>query len=235
MIMMIMILTYLNHQSYLRSLSKICNHQSKIAHQFEINYYQPAWMRRLIVSLNVSLDGFISGPDGELDWHINCWSGEMGEALCARLAKADTLLLGRVTYEAMARYWPAQLNSSSCREADYAFAEMMCRYEKIVFTNTLSSPTWSHTTFVDGDVKQTIDALKRQPGRDIMVYGSGQLVQSLMQTNSVDEYQLWLHPVLLGAGKRLFQSTQSSEPLNLICSETFPSGVMMVRYETRRP
>jgi dihydrofolate reductase len=191
-------------------------------------------MRRLIVSLNVSLDGFISGPDGELDWHINCWSGEMGDVLCARLAKADTLLLGRVTYQAMARYWPGKLNSSSCREIDYAFAEMMCRYEKIVFTTSLSAPIWSHTTFVRGDVKRTVDGLKLRPGGDIMVYGSGQLVQSLMQAGCVDEYQLWLHPVILGAGKRLFRSMQVKEFLQLSHNEAFPYGVVLVCYETRR-
>lgn len=188
-------------------------------------------MRKLIVSMNITLDGYLSGLHCELDWHVKSWTKEMGDALCQQLAAADTILLGRVTYNAMAKYWPLKLIHPSTRGEDFAFASMMNQYVKVVFTNTITHTQWNNSKPVSGNPEAEITALKKQPGKDMIVYGSGKLVHALMQCSLVDEYQLWLHPVILGRGKPLFHNLYESQDLKLLHSKTFPSGVVLLHYQ----
>ena len=150
--------------------------------------------------MNVTLDGFMSGVNCELDWHFKSWTIEMAECLCEELSKADTILLGRITYNAMATYWPAKATDCSFPREDIAFADMMNTYNKIIFSRTLKKVKWNNSRLAKKNIAKEIFQLKQQPGRNIIVYGSGQLVSSLMQLNLVDEYQLWIHPVLLREG-----------------------------------
>ncbi|MEJ7681862.1 MAG: dihydrofolate reductase family protein [Segetibacter sp.] len=189
-------------------------------------------MRKIIVSMNVTLDGFMAGPDCELDWHFKCWTKDMGEALCRQLSQADTILLGRITYSAMAKYWPSKINDPSLRGEDFAFADMMNNYFKIVFSGTLTNPVWNNSKPVNGNFKDEITALKKQPGKDMIVYGSGKLVNALMHFSLVDEYQLWVHPVILGKGKLLFSHLHERLDIKLVNSKTFSSGVILLHYQT---
>lgn len=188
-------------------------------------------MRKLIVSMNVTTDGFMCGPDCELDWHFKCWTKEMGDALCKQLSMADTILLGRVTYNAMAKYWPAKIIDPSIGGGDFAFANMMNSYKKIVFSKTITSPGWNNSKLVNGNLEGEITALKHKPGKDIIVYGSGKLVSALMHYSLIDEYQLWLHPVILGKGKLLFNNLHKRLDLKLLKSKTFSSGVILLHYK----
>lgn len=193
-------------------------------------------MRKLIVSMNISLDGYVSGPDCELNWHFKSWTREMGDALCSELEKADTILLGRITYGAMAKYWPSKIANASCSGEDFAFASMMNNYAKIVFSKTISSAEWNNSKLVKGNLQDEIIVLKNMPGKNIIVYGSGRLVAALTESGMIDEYHLWLHPVILGNGKPLFHPDsywkQKWLYLKLVNSKTFPSGVIMLHYET---
>ena len=193
-------------------------------------------MRKLIVSMNVTLDGYISGPGSELDWHCKSWTREMGDALCMELAKADTILLGRVTYTAMAKYWPSKLADPSCRDEDAVFANMMNTHKKIVFSTTLSTTKWSNSTLATRSPQHEIHFLKRRTGKHIIVYGSGQLVDSLIASGMVDEYQLWLHPVIIGKGIPLFKASLFQQAkalhLKLVESQKFVCGVMLLNYQT---
>jgi dihydrofolate reductase len=179
--------------------------------------------------MNVTLDGYLSGPHCELDWHFNYWSKEMGSVLCKELSKADTILLGRTTYEAMARYWPSKVADQNCSGEDYAFAEMINRFSKIVFSSTIPDIKWQNSTFISGTVKSNIRLLKKRNGKNIIVYGSGTLVHALLQLECIDELQLWLHPVLLGNGKLLFNQPVA-EDLQFLDSKIFPSGVVLLSY-----
>ena len=191
-------------------------------------------MRKLIVSMNVTADGFMSGPDCELDWHFKSWTGEMGDALCSELAKADTILLGRVTYSAMAKYWPSKVADPSCRGEDFAFANMMNSYTKIVFSKTITSPVWNNSKLANGNPENEINLLKKKPGKDIIIYGSGRLVSSLINSGLVDEYQLWLHPVALGKGKPLFKNLHSRVYMQMVNVKTFSSGVVVLYYQANK-
>lgn len=186
--------------------------------------------------MNVTLDGFMSGPNCELDWHFKSWTKEMGDALCGQLSKADTILLGRVTYTAMAKYWPSKVADPSCRGEDFAFANMMNSYSKIVFSKTLASAEWNNSKLAIAKLDHEISRLKKMPGKNMIVYGSGQLTDALIKSGMVDEYQLWLHPVILGKGKLLFKpcTNQEKERINLklFSTERFSSGVILLCYQT---
>ncbi len=184
--------------------------------------------------MNVTLDGFMSGENCELDWHFQSWTTEMAECLCEELSKADTILLGRITYNAMAKYWPLRSTDLSyCRE-DIAFAELMNSYRKIVISKTLSETKWNNTQVVKKNLEREIMELKKQPGKNVIIYGSCKLVAALMRMNLIDEYQVWIHPVLLGKGKPLFNQGilyQKSIQMRLYKTRTFSSGVAVLYYQ----
>ena len=182
-------------------------------------------MRKLVVSMNITLDGFISGPHCELDWHFKHWTSKMAEALARQLSRADTIVLGRVTYCAMAKFWMSKSGDPGLPREDLAFADMMNRYRKIVFTKTIHEASWNNAEVINGSLQKEITLLKKQLGRDMIVYGSNKLVSSLIRFNLVDEYTLWVHPVFLGKGKPLFNGA-GKLAMNLLNTETFPSGVI---------
>lgn len=187
-------------------------------------------MRKVIVSMNLTLDGYMAGRNCELDWHFNYWNEEMAEHACHQLSKIDTILLGRVTYQAMAQYWPYQAFNLSFPREHIAFADMMNSHLKIVFSKTLQGATWNNSRLVKKDFRSEISRLKKQPGKDIIIYGSGRLVSSLMQSGLIDEYELWVHPLLLGEGKSLFHNLQSVHTLKLLKTRAFDSGVVILYY-----
>src|SRR5687768_13225541 len=127
-------------------------------------------MRKLIVSMNVTLDGYMSGPDCELDWHFRLWNSEMSQYAGEQLARADTILLGRITYEAMAQYWPSRIIDMSHPREDIAFAEMMNRHLKVVFSSSMDRPGWVNSKQVKSHARRAITHMKQQTGKDIMVY-----------------------------------------------------------------
>jgi dihydrofolate reductase len=191
-------------------------------------------MRKLIVSMNLSLDGYLSGPYCELDWHFKTWSSEMAECLYMELDQADTIIFGRKTYEAMARYWPSKAMDPYCPREDIVFTEMMNNYSKIVFSNSLTSANWNNSRLVHGKIETEIGDLKNRPGKNLMIYGSGKLVSGLMNAELIDEYQLWMHPVLIGKGKSLFGMLCKQLNLELFKSRRFDSGVVLLYYKTFR-
>ena len=188
-------------------------------------------MRKLIISMNLSLDGYLSDSRGGLDWHFETWSEEMGEKLLEHLIDADTILLGRNTYEAMARYWPVKPQDPEFPRQDLAIADKMNRYSKVVFSTTITDPGWNNSTIVARNPEKEIYKLKQQRGKNIILYGSGRLASSIIRTTLVDEYLLWIHPVILGRGKLLFNNTDMQMKLKLQSSVPFESGVIAFCYE----
>lgn len=188
-------------------------------------------MRKLIVSMNVTLDGYMAGPYSELDWHFGYWTPEMAEALCEQLSRVDTILLGRVTYIAMARYWPFKAADPAFPREDAAFADMMNTYPKIVFSKTLATADWNNSRLVKGSLAKEITKLKKQAGKDMILYGSGQVASAMIKLGLVDEYQLWVHPVVLGSGQPLFKKLRDKTNLVLVNAKAFSSGVVIIYYE----
>jgi dihydrofolate reductase len=184
-------------------------------------------MRRIIVSMNVTLDGFMAAPDGGLDWHLQNWTSDMGQLSAEQLSEVDTILLGRNTYSAMAGYWPAVGTNLRTARDDIAYADMMNNYRKIVCSTTLKTLTWNNSQVIKNNIRREILKLKQQPGKDIIVYGSNKLVQYLIKFNLIDEYLLWVYPVSLGSGIALFNNKQSYK---LLHSQALSSGVIILTY-----
>ena len=191
-------------------------------------------MRKLILSMNITLDGFIAGPDCGLDWHFSYWNTEMSKQASAQLALTDTILLGRITYNAMEGYWPSTIMDTAFPRDDIAFAEMMNTHSKIVFSGTLKEANWHNSTIIKEDLATAINRLKKLPGKDMIMFGSSKLARSLISSDLIDEYLLWIHPLILGNGKSLFPALKDQATLRLVTVKTFSSGVVLMDYEVCR-
>jgi dihydrofolate reductase len=132
----------------------------------------------------------------------------------------------------MAGFWPSTIADPSFPREDIAFADMINNYTKIVFSTTLKTPSWNNSKVMKGNIEYEVAQLKHQQGKDIIVYGSSKLVSALMKLKLIDEYQIWIHPVLLGNGKPLFKDLQNKLSMELFKTKTFRSGVVKLYYKT---
>jgi dihydrofolate reductase len=189
-------------------------------------------MRRVIVSEFVSLDGVMEAPER---WTLQFGSEEQERFKYDELAAADALLLGRTTYEGFAAAWPGMMDQyEGPRRAELGeYAAMMNGYPKYVVSTTLEEPLgWNNSTLIEGNVAEGVSDLKRQDGKNILVFGSGQLVNTLMRHDLVDEYRIMVFPIVLGSGKRLFgDGSGTTKALRLVDTKTFASGVVVLSYE----
>jgi dihydrofolate reductase len=188
-------------------------------------------MRKVIVSEMVSLDGFFAGPNGEIDWHVV--DEEFNEWAIAQLNAMDALLFGRVTYQGMASYWP----TPAAIEDDPEVADKMNTLPKIVFSKTLDKVEWgkwNNARLVTDDLGAEISKLKQQPGKDMVIFGSGSIVSALTQLGLIDEYRILVAPVVLGSGVPLFKGIAKPFKLNLLRTKTLKTGVVLMYYEPVR-
>jgi dihydrofolate reductase len=184
-------------------------------------------MAQIIVTEFVSLDGVMEDPGGAESFEYGGWTfeidrGEEGNAFkLDETLDSDALLLGRVTYEGFAAAWPS-------REGE--FAEKFNSMPKYVVSSTVRSPEWNNTTVVDGDVVESVSRLRRELDGNLVVHGSAQLVQTLLDHDLVDELRLMVFPVILGKGKRLFGDTSAKKRLRLAEARTVGDGVAILVY-----
>jgi dihydrofolate reductase len=185
-------------------------------------------MGRIVVTEFVSVDGVIEDPGGAEDFEYGGWSfdfdrGDDGEKfkLDETLA-SEALLLGRVTYEGFAEAWPT---------SEGEFADKFNEMPKYVLSSTLEDPDWNNSTVINGDLAEEVSKLKRELDGDIVVHGSAQLVQALVDQDLVDELRLMVFPVVLGKGKRLFGETREKKGLRLAESKTVGDGVAILTFE----
>jgi dihydrofolate reductase len=187
---------------------------------------------RIVVTEFVSLDGVIEAPGGGEDYRHGGWSFEINRGDEGDKFKLDetrsssALLLGRVTYEGFAAAWPS-------REGE--FADKFNTMPKYVVSSTLDEPAWNNSTVLKGDVAKEVAKLREEQDGDIVVHGSGRLVQTLIEHDLVDEFRLMVFPVVLGSGKRLFGETSDKKPLRLVDSKTVGDGVAILIYEPAKP
>jgi dihydrofolate reductase len=190
-------------------------------------------MRKLIVNTFMTLDGVMQAPGGPEEdptggftyggWSFNYWDDMMGQVMGESMAKPFELLLGRKTYEIFAAHWPYITDDPGADKLNSA--------RKYVVSRTLDKASWNNSTLVTGNVEQAIRNLKGQKGPEIQVHGSGNLIQTLLKHDLIDEFRLWIFPVTIGKGKRLFGEGTQPAHLKLIDSKTSTTGVIIATYE----
>jgi dihydrofolate reductase len=178
-------------------------------------------MRRVCAWELVSVDGVMESPE---EWAFPYSDAEMGEVSASGMARSDALLLGRVTYEHLAAYWPDQPGGTPM--VDYINS-----VPKYVISGTLEEPLgWNNSVLIKGNAAEEIAKLKRQQGKHITILGSGELVRSLLRDGLLDELRLMVHPLVMGNGKRLFENGADRKALELVNSRTFATGVVYLTY-----
>jgi dihydrofolate reductase len=186
-------------------------------------------MRKLIVTMWVSLDGFVAGPNDAMNWvRVD---QEMGQYEDDIVSSADTLVLGRRTYESFAGAWPYVPDNPAVSEGEKAYARKLNALQKLVFSKTLDKVEWNNSRLAQAIDPAEINRLKQAPGKDLLIYGSTSIVQELTRLGLIDEYQLLVHPVVLGGGKPLFKDPVN---LKLARTKTFGSGVVQLIYEPEK-
>jgi dihydrofolate reductase len=181
-------------------------------------------MRKLTASLFIALDGVVEAPD---QWHFPYFNDEMGVAVTASLSSADTILFGRRTYDSFAGAWPER---EAAGAEDAVFAKFLGDARKIVASNQRLEFTWRNSEQLEGDLVETVTALKNEPGGDIGMSGSVSVVRQLLAARLVDELHLLVHPIAIRKGMRLFDEGDQPIPLKLLSSQTFKTGVLNLVY-----
>lgn len=192
-------------------------------------------MRKLVASTSVSLDGVMQAPGGPKEdpaadfafggWAFPYWDETLDLTERGFEGKDREIVLGRKTYQIFERFWPHV-------PADNPNAQSMNGAKKYVASRTLKTLQWENSVLLTGDVVEAVTALKTQPGNDLQIVGSGNLIQSLQAASLIDEYIVWTFPVILGRGKRLFETTVKPEGLRLISTKSSVTGVVMSTYES---
>ena len=185
-------------------------------------------MRKLILFMHVSLDGFVAGPAGEMDWikvdeEIFDFGGKFTEG-------ADAALYGKNTWQMMESYWPTATENPAATRHDIQHSNWYNAVTKIVLSTTMNATDQSKTIIIDKNSSEQIRMIKEQPGKNIHIYGSPTAVHSLEQENLIDEYWLFINPIILGTGIPLFERADRRKELELLTVKEFSSGVVALQY-----
>jgi dihydrofolate reductase len=189
-------------------------------------------MRKVVLFMHLSLDGFCAAPDGGLRWiaydeELQAWADGVVKTVGAPV-------YGRVTYELMKGYWPKVLTDPKASPHDVDHARWLENTEKIVFSRTLRKEDWKNTTVVSGDIPEAVTRLKEQPGGDLVVFGSPGLARELLDVGLIDEYRLSVSPIILGRGTTAFHAQKEKGKLKLLHSRTLTSGALVLHYQAIR-
>ena len=195
---------------------------------YDLNIIQK--MKKVILDLAVTLDGFIEGPNGEIDWCNMEESDESdGSDFVDFVASIDTIFYGRISYDLWGNFQPGEQASQALKEVYKSITDKT----KYVFSTTRKSDN-SNAIFIESNILERVMEIKQQPGKDIWLYGGGKLITTFMNLDFVDVYRLAVHPVILGSGKPLFKDLNERVKLKLIDSKASKSGVVLLSYSVKR-
>ena len=190
-------------------------------------------MRKVKLQMQMTLDGFVCGANGEMDWML-CGGDEVLKKYILDLTNsADTILLGRKTGEGMAVYWPTVASNPESSDEDFFMAEKLSDTPKIVFSKSVSAINWVNVT-VCSNIVEEVKELKEQKGKDILIYGGASIVASFIKENLIDEYHLFVNPVAIGKGKPIFNERTGTLKLKLVKATTSSVGITILFYEPEK-
>ena len=189
-------------------------------------------MRKLIFFMHTSLDGFVAGPNGEMNW-INV-DESIFDFVATMTEKADTALYGRITYEMMQSYWPTAGEEPNASKHDIEHSAWYNKVSKVVLSKTIDEAGLQNTKVISDQLSDNINNLKQQAGKNILIFGSPGASQSLLNQGLIDEFWLFVNPIILGKGRPLFEDITNIIKLKLVESKTFECGVIALHYESRK-
>jgi len=188
-------------------------------------------MRKLKLQVQMSLDGFVARPKGELDWMTWDMDDKIKSYITVLTDSVDTILLGRKMTDGFIPYWTDFVKNKPDSE-EYPFAKQMVDYPKVVFTKTLDKSTWENTTLAKGNITDEVNKIKNQNSKkDIVVYGGAGFVSSLIRNNLINEYHLFINPTAIGKGLEIFKDVESKLSLKLVKSTAFDCGIVVNQYQ----
>jgi dihydrofolate reductase len=187
-------------------------------------------MRKLKLQAQLSVDGFNAGPNGEMDFLTWSWDDGIKKFVDKIHNSVDTILLGRKMTDGFVKHW----ESVPQGDPSYPFARIMVETPKVVFSKTLQKSEWNNTKLAKGNLADEINHLKKQSGKDIIVYGGSGFVSNLIAENLIDEYLLFINPAAIGNGMTIFKSLKAKQSLQLKKSITFDCGIVVLHYEVKR-
>ena len=188
-------------------------------------------MRKIIVSERITLDGFIAGLHGEMDWMEEFFDEALANYESELQKSVDTTLFGREAYQGFESYWPKVALDPDSPKGLAEYAQQLNAMRKVVFSKTLSRVEWNNSVLVHEIDPEEITKMKQGPGGDMVIYGSASIVQTLTNLHLIDRYQLLVFPVVLGSGKPLFHNISHKVKLSLLSNKMYPSGVVELTYE----
>jgi dihydrofolate reductase len=192
---------------------------------------QEAHVRKIVLLEHISVDGFLAGRDGDMNWiHVD---DEIWEHVHPVIDGADAVIWGRLTYEMMEAYWPTAADSPGATAHDIHHGRWLRDATKLVFSRSLTAVTWPNTRIVNGDPRDVVTSLKRERGKNVVLIGSASIARDFIRLGLIDEYRLTVNPVLLGQGTRLFPDLESTADLELVSSKPLASGVVALHYKRK--
>jgi dihydrofolate reductase len=189
-------------------------------------------LRKLKLQVQMSIDGCVAGPNGEMDWIVGLSDDKVIRYAYELTESIDTILLGRKMTDVFISYWSDVINKPD--DPWHAFAKKMIETPKVVFTKTLDKSKWINTEIATGDITDEIIKLKRRNGRDMVVYGGASLDSSLIKLGLIDEFLLFINPVAIGNGKTIFKDLNEIQKFNMVKTIAFDSGKVLLHYEATK-
>jgi dihydrofolate reductase len=189
-------------------------------------------LRKLRLQVQMSVDGCIAGPNGEMDWMVGLLDDELLKYVSKITESVDTILMGRKMTDVFISYWSNVMNKPD--DPWYAFAKKMIETPKVVFTKTVNKSRWINTDIATGDLIEEVSKIKSQNGMDIVVYGGASFDSSLIKEKLIDEFYLFINPVAIGNGMTIFKDLNEIQKYTLIESKVFECGIVLLRYEAKR-
>jgi dihydrofolate reductase len=194
-------------------------------------------MRKLKLQVNMSIDSYIAGPNGEMDWMVWNWDDKLKKYVYELNEPVDTILLGRKMTDGFVSYWSDVMtkpDDPSSIDRSHVFAKKMIDTPKVVFTKTLKKSQWANTDIATGDLTDEISNLKSLKGKDMIVYGGASFDSSLIRAGLIDEFHLFINPVAIGKGMTIFKDLNEIQKFNLVKSVAFDCGIVELHYEPKK-
>ncbi len=194
-------------------------------------------MRKLKLQVNMSIDSYIAGPNGEMDWMVWNWDDKLKKYVYELNEPVDTIILGRKMTDGFVSYWSDVMtkpDDPSSIDRSHVFAKKMIDTPKVVFTKTLKNSQWANTDIATGDLTDEISNLKSLKGKDMIVYGGASFDTSLIRAGLIDEFHLFINPVAIGKGMTIFKDLNEIQKFNLVKSVAFDCGIVELHYEPKK-